>query len=180
VEKAQLRKVGLQALKWLHSQPAIKQQKEMLILAAFFADELWQQAQTIGLIRSLSIEFSTAEIFQQAQIAGKQLAVPRSGTNKELLFHQVTPETNYELSSFGVEEPNEQAPLIEKTALDLLIVPGVIFTTSGYRIGFGGGYYDRYLTDFTGRTCSLVFSEQIQENWQPEIFDRQVEKIFFK
>lgn len=180
MEKAQLRKVGLSALKWLKDHPELKQHKEAAVLQAFFADEYWQKAQTIGIVRSLPIEFNTEPIFAQAALEGKQLAVPRSDKNNGLLFHKVTPTTHYVTSSFGVEEPDVQEPLIEKTALDLLIVPGVIFTTKGYRIGFGGGFYDRYLADYKGHTCSLVFSEQIQEQWQPEAFDQAVEKIFFE
>jgi 5-formyltetrahydrofolate cyclo-ligase len=180
MKKAQLRKVGLTALSWLQDHPELKQHKEAAILNAFFADEYWQQAQTIGLIRSLPIEFNTEPIFAQAALAGKQLAVPHSEKEAGLLFHKVTPQTQYITSSFGVEEPSAQEPLIEKKALDLLIVPGVVFTTKGYRIGFGGGFYDRYLTDYDGHTCSLVFSEQIQEQWQPASFDLAIEKIFFE
>lgn len=57
-------------------------------------------------------------------------------------------------------------------------MPGIVFTLEGFRIGFGGGYYDRFLEQYQGETCSLVFSEQIQENWQVEPFDLPVKRLF--
>ena len=40
---------------------------------------------------------------------------------------------------------------MEQSEIDLIHVPGVVFQSKGYRIGYGGGYYDRYLADFTGK-----------------------------
>ena len=45
--------------------------------------------------------------------------------------------------------------------IDLLVVPGLIFGPTGYRIGYGGGFYDRFLTTFNNDTVSLIFSDQI-------------------
>ncbi|MBC8931851.1 5-formyltetrahydrofolate cyclo-ligase, partial [Escherichia coli] len=58
-------------------------------------------------------------------------------------------------SKFGILEPNELAETVDKKVIDLLIVPGVAFNKDHYRIGFGGGFYDRFLTDFQGHTVSL-------------------------
>lgn len=55
-------------------------------------------------------------------------------------FYQVFPETVYDTSAFGVEEPPLTAAEITATAIDLLIVPGIVFNRAGYRIGFGGGF----------------------------------------
>ena len=101
--------------------------------------------------------------------------MPRS-VRKKLHFYQVEPQTEYQLSSFGVEEPLSQKK-IDALDLDLLIVPGLIFSHEGYRIGFGGGYYDRFLADFQGKTVSLVFAEQFDVRWQPDSFDIPVQKI---
>lgn len=44
--------------------------------------------------------------------------------------------------------------------VDLLLVPGLIFNEEGYRTGYGGGFYDRFLENFKGETVSLLFDEQ--------------------
>jgi 5-formyltetrahydrofolate cyclo-ligase len=62
--------------------------------------------------------------------------------------------------------------------LDLLIVPGLAFSKKGYRIGFGGGYYDRFLSAFDGKTVSLVFGEQFNDQWTPDVFDIPIDKIY--
>ena len=63
---------------------------------------------------------------------------------------------------FGLLEPIEaETDFVAKDNIDLLIVPGIAFTEPGYRTGVGGGYYDRYLQHYQGRTVSLAFHEQI-------------------
>jgi 5-formyltetrahydrofolate cyclo-ligase len=171
MDKKNLREQGLMRLKQLN--PVIKQEKEKLISALLFASKEWQEAETVGIIRSLPFEFDTKPIFEQGFSSEKKLAVPISA-EKRLTFFQVDSQTEYRTSSFGVEEPLSQGVI---DSLDLLIVPGLIFSREGYRIGFGGGFYDRFLADFQGNTVSLVFSEQFDETWQPETFDIPVQKI---
>lgn len=89
--------------------------------------------------------------FRTAMQEGKQVAVPRTFKGGKMHFYQVFPETIYDTSAFGVEEPPLTAAEITATAIDLLIVPGIVFNRAGYRIGFGGGFYDRYLEHF--RVC---------------------------
>ena len=63
-----------------------------------------------------------------------------------------------------------------ETEIDLIHVPGVVFQSKGYRIGYGGGYYDRYLEDFTGKTVSTIYSIQ-QKDFQPDTFDQAVQEV---
>lgn len=175
--KKSLRIKGIQRLEKLADDDVLKKAKEQQILADFFASSLWKESQTIGLIRSVGFEFSTKPVFARGFAEGKQMVVPKSLPDRRMVFYHVTPETRYEVSAFGVEEPvSEQVAL--KESIDLMIVPGLVFTSEGYRIGFGGGYYDRYLKDFSGKTCSLVFKEQFDDTWKPESFDVPIMKIF--
>jgi 5-formyltetrahydrofolate cyclo-ligase len=171
MDKKLLREQGQTRLKQLN--PQIKQRKEQIIQSLLFASKEWGEAESVGLIRSLPFEFDTQPIFARGFLENKRLAVPVA-VEKQLCFYQVTPQTEYQLSSFGVEEPLSQMKI---TDLDLLIVPGLIFSPKGYRIGFGGGYYDRFLADFSGKTLSLAFAEQFDDRWQPDSFDIPVQKI---
>ena len=72
---------------------------------------------------------------------------------------------------------NRKQNLVEPNDIDLLIVPGIAFDSEGFRMGFGGGYYDRFLQSFKGNTVSLAFQEQIVSNLPKEDHDIPVEKI---
>ena len=89
----------------------------------------------------------------------------------------------YEIDSFAqterafkdiLEPIPECTVLVEKEQIDVIVVPGVVFDRNGYRIGFGGGYYDRYLQDFEGLRVSLAFQEQLYTEVPRESHDLPV------
>ncbi|OJG66669.1 5-formyltetrahydrofolate cyclo-ligase [Enterococcus moraviensis] len=177
VEKAKLRKLGLANLNWLHEHPIVKEQKELEISRRLFNDPIWQKAQTIAITKPLDFEFDTHILLEKGWQEGKQMLMPVAEKQRQLTFHHVTPETRFKKTTFGVEEP-VASQNVSMEMIDLLVVPGIVFTTGGFRIGFGGGFYDRFLQQYQGETCSLVFSEQIQESWQVESFDLPVKQLF--
>lgn len=172
MEKPVIREHMIQTLKKMPSKQ--KQQKETVILQLLFSSQLWQTAKSVGVIRSLPFEFDTAAIFAKGFEQNKRIAVPKA-QQKKLQFYHVEPATRYETSAFGVEEPISEQ---EAHHLDLLIVPGLAFSKKGYRIGFGGGYYDRFLSAFDGKNVSLVFGEQFNDQWTPDVFDIPIDKIY--
>ena len=172
MEKPVIREHMIQTLKKMPSKQ--KQQKETVILQLLFSSQIWQTAESVGVIRSLPFEFDTAAIFAKGFEQNKRIAVPKA-QQKKLQFYHVEPATRYETSAFGVEEPISEQ---EAHHLDLLIVPGLAFSKTGYRIGFGGGYYDRFLSAFDGKTVSLVFGEQFNDQWTPDVFDIPIDKIY--
>ena len=172
MEKPVIREHMIQTLKQMPIKQ--KQQKETLILQLLFSSQIWQTAESVGVIRSLPFEFDTAAIFAKGFEQNKRIAVPKA-QQKKLQFYHVEPTTRYEASACGVEEPISEQ---EAHHLDLLIVPGLAFSKNGYRIGFGGGYYDRFLSAFDGKTVSLVFGEQFNDQWTPDVFDIPIDKIY--
>lgn len=139
-----------------------------------FASDLWKNANTIGTYLSIGAEWDTRAIVNQALKDGKKVAVPKTiHKTKELLFCEMTDWSQIiEDGYFGLDEPDvEQTTAVEKDQIDLLIVPGLVFTKEGYRVGFGGGYYDRYLADFIHPTASLVHTNQLVDDFPIEPFD---------
>ncbi len=131
----------------------------------------------IGITLSNESELATQPVIERAWSDHKKIVVPKTLPKRQMAFYELNEHTVLKRSSFGVLEPTD-AKLYLPEAIDLLIVPGVVYNRSGYRIGFGGGYYDRYLENFHQSTCSLVFCEQINDQWQPESFDQQIQQLF--
>ena len=154
--KEKLRRQGIEKLKNL-AKSGKKKDKEQRIYEQLFASEYWKSAQVIG---------TTLKI-----------VVPKTLPKRQMAFYEMDEHTVFERSSFGVLEPQSEKLYLPEM-IDLLIVPGIIYNRAGYRIGFGGGYYDRYLKNFHRKTCSLVFREQLNEQWQPESFDQKIQQLF--
>lgn len=155
--------IRLQVLKELREIPhAIRKEYNIDIQNQLFASQEWKQAKHIGITLSRYPEVDTEAIIKQAWEEGKSVSIPYSTTDRKLYFYLYKPDTKLDLSKFGLLEPTVKTHPQPKEAIDLLIVPGVVFNQSGYRIGFGGGYYDRYLKDYDGKTISLVYPLQIR------------------
>ena len=136
----------------------------------------WKEAKTIALTKSMEIEFSTENIVTLARNQGKQIVVPITFLNRQMRFAYWYPQTEFGKNSFGIEEPID--PIwVNEEEIDLVIVPGLAYSKKGERLGFGGGYYDRFLSQGEYDTVSLAYMEQVYETalWDVEKFDIPVE-----
>ncbi len=175
--KATVRQDVIQNLKKLSEEPIKKQRVEENILCQLFSSELWRSSQVVGVTLSMEFEFDTTKLIERALRDGKIICIPKTFPNREMSFFYHDFDEILEESKFGVLEPTNNKK-ITKEDIELLIVPGVAFNSRGYRIGFGGGFYDRYLSDFPGETCSLIFEEQIREEIEIEAHDLPVSRLF--
>ena len=97
---------------------------------------------------------------------------------KKTHFYQLDDFGQLEESYFQLLEPKTgETEKIDKFAIELLVVPGLVYDRRGYRIGFGGGYYDRFLADFHNETVSLAHKCQIVDKIQNEPFDIPVKHL---
>ena len=138
-----------------------------------FQSGLWKNAETIAVYLSVRKEWDTRKIVEQAWADGKQVAIPKTiPDTKEMFFYGISDWSQTVKGPFQLEEPNiAETTVVEKEAIELMIVPGLAFTNEGYRIGFGGGYYDRFLADFIHPTASLVHTNQLTDSFYIEPFD---------
>ena len=171
--KKTLRKETIAAMKELPQ--SVKAEADSQLTQRFIQLPAFQEAQTLATYLSMGHEFSTASLIQDALQSGKRVCVPRTYPQGRMEFVEYDPNI-LEKTRFGLLEPNETGKVVDQSEIDLIHVPGVVFQSKGYRIGYGGGYYDRYLADFTGKTVSTIYSIQ-QGEFQPNAFDVAVQEV---
>lgn len=152
---------------------------EQRIHRHLFESDVWKNAETIGVTISGGIEWDTHVIIEQAWKEGKRVCVPKSlPETKRLQFYAITDFSQVEKGFYNLVEPlPEKAEEVEKEAIDLLIVPGLVYNRYGYRIGWGGGYYDRFLDGFYQPTVSLLHSSQLLDDIPVKPHDIPVDYI---
>lgn len=105
----------------------------------------WQQARSVALYLAYGNELPTRSLIEKAWAERKQVFVPRISGDGLMQFVALTPTTALRRNRYGIEEPSGRAIHQPLAALDLLLVPLVGFDAQGYRLGTGGGFYDRKL-----------------------------------
>ncbi len=126
----------------------------------------YQQAQLLLPYVSYSTEINTHPIIESALAAGKRVAVPRCGANHQMGFFEIASWADLVPGYKGILEPapHLQTPLAPQQMQGALcLVPGLAFDARGFRIGYGGGYYDRFLANFTGAKVALARPSQLSE-----------------
>ena len=171
--KSELRKQVLQEMKALPRQQ--KQAMDQALTDQFLKHPFYQEAKVIATYLSFPHEFQTQELIEQALKDGKKVLIPKTYPKGRMDFVVYNPQQLVK-TSFGLLEPQGDLEVVDASQIDLIHVPGLAFTTEGYRIGYGGGYYDRYLEHFSGHTLSTVYPCQIRD-FSPENHDIPVQEV---
>lgn len=148
--------------------PQVRNEKSKRITERVLTHTAFQDANTLLLYAAFRSEVDATGIFTEAVSIGKKVCFPRVHGN-EMEFYQVENETDFEESKWGIREPKievckkYESRLKEKVCV---IMPGAVFDSDGNRIGYGGGYYDKYLQKLDGKIVykmAIAFEEQIVE-----------------
>lgn len=142
---------------------------------------LWQYKKnnTLLVYVSTPIEVDTFRIINQALEDGKKVAVPRcvDGT-RNMEFYYIRSTDDLVPGSFGVLEPvPEKTELMTDYTRGLCIVPAFSYDWSGFRLGYGKGYYDRFLSRFEGNIVGICYSSCVQRSLPHGRYDRPVELL---
>jgi 5-formyltetrahydrofolate cyclo-ligase len=156
-----------------------KKQVEKNFLTHLTASHIWKKARTIGITISQGFEWDTKPIIEAGWKSDKIIAAPKCAPkDKQLTFYRLNDYNQLETVYYNLLEPKPEETLkVQKQEIDVLIVPGLLFDKQGYRIGFGGGFYDRFLTDFPNTTISILHSSQFLEDMPREAFDIPVQYL---
>lgn len=174
-EKKLLREAVLHKIKnlTLEEKKAIENQLYHHLFNCF----LWKEANVIGITSSTSIEWNTEPIIERAWKENKIVALPKTIPQEAKLdYYQIKSFSDLKVGYGKILEPvASNHNYIPKEEIELLVVPGIVFDSYGYRIGFGGGYYDRFLVNFPNSTLSLVSRLQLFEKLPVEEHDIHVQ-----
>lgn len=122
----------------------------------------FKDAKTVLLYYPTKNEISTLPIFELCLKMGKTVAFPVCrNDNSSLLFRKINRIDSLLPSSFGLLEPSEDNEQIHPDKSAICIVPALAFSRNGHRLGYGRGFYDRFLTDFEGVTIGICYSSLV-------------------
>lgn len=146
--------------------------------ALFAASPLYQQADTVYGYLPYNQEVRTVPMLEQALRDGKKVAVPKV-YGEEMKFIYLDDLSKVEKGYAGIPEPIADEPVAEdKTAL--VLMPGLAFDKEGHRIGYGGGFYDKFLAaEPEHPTLALCYEFQMQEHLETEEFDIPVDCVLW-
>lgn len=158
-----------------------EQKKQFLkdISTKLYETHWWQDANIIAITIAREIELDTLPIIEYGWKQGKQMVIPKCYPDTyEMDFYTFTNQYELENVYLDLYEPKEDpTKFVKPSDIDLIIVPGLLYDQHGYRIGYGGGYYDRYLANYNGTKISLAMEQQIVKHVPHDDYDIPVDAV---
>jgi len=156
----------------------VAQASDEALFARFLALPQVQQAKTIfGFWGIPGREPETGKLVHILMEQGKRVCLPRMMPGHLMETRLYDPNIPMKTVSFGIAEPDERFELIPREEIDLVLVPAVCYDRRGYRLGFGGGYYDRWLEHYTGPKIGLCRQVVLQDEVPTEPHDSWVDVL---
>lgn len=174
-QKSQLRKECLALRKALDAETRAK--ASLAICERLEAWSVFRQSQTILSYMPIKSEADLTPLMKRHP--QKRWALPRivAEENRRMVFHEYDPNRMIR-HSFGMEEPSPDSPLIRPADIELALVPGVAFDRRGFRLGYGGGYFDRFLVAFQGVSAGVAFHSLLLDEVPRAAHDVPMQWIF--
>ncbi|MGN1133878.1 MAG: 5-formyltetrahydrofolate cyclo-ligase [Oscillospiraceae bacterium] len=138
--------------------------------------EAFQQAEEVLIYVSSAIEVDTYMLADYCFECRKKLYSPKCIPNSnDMIFYETESFDDLEKGSFGIYEPCEQCRKMNETEHPVCIVPGLAFDKRGYRLGFGKGFYDKFLAEFKGIKIGLCYDDCVTESLPKDAYDVPVD-----
>lgn len=151
---------------------AEKSSKDSKIFSNFIGISDFASADEILTYISSDIEVDTEKIVNFSFNQGKSVYAPRcvSGTNI-MRFYKITSFDDLERGYFGIREPKEHCEEIKELQNQICLVPALSYDSRGFRLGFGKGFYDRFLSEFRGVCIGLCYDNCITDELPSFVHD---------
>lgn len=136
------------------------------------------KAENIMVYMDFRNEVKTDYLIEKLMSMGKNVFAPVCvHETREMIPRKVDSKTVFINSRFGVLEPSEDSEAVSPDTIDVIIVPGVAFDRAGNRMGYGGGYYDRFIPKTNAFTCGVRFECQIVNDVFEEEHDVRIDVV---
>ena len=178
LEKQRLREEHLAAREVLSEQERVR--LDNCITQKLLASPEYAEAITVLTYVSVSSEVSTRMFIECALRDGKTVAVPRCMPGRRLEFVAITFLDQLIAAPFGLLEPPKELPALteEQMNASICIVPALLVDIKGYRLGYGAGFYDRFLSTYPGKKICLAYQQNLSRTMLPHTtFDVAVDEV---
>ena len=140
-----------------------KKELDLVIKDKLKKTKEYKKAKNIFIYVGFGSEINTIDYINDFLMEGKNIFIPRTDIkNKVMEAVQITSLEGLVKDKYGILEPDKNKQAIDKNDLDLIIMPGVAFDKNKGRIGYGGGYYDKYLMDINQCIPKIALAYDIQ------------------
>lgn len=159
-----------------NARPNEKQQMDYRIFSQIIQHPMYISSDLILTYVSTKIEVDTHRIIQQALYDGKQVAVPRCIPNTRQMEFCIIHSIKRDLhpGAFSVLEPKPHCKRLQDYNHSFCIVPGLMFDMQGFRLGYGKGYYDRFLSHYLGYIAGVCYCTCLKTQLPHGRFDRAI------
>ncbi len=149
------------------------------ILEKLLSMREYQTCKTVLTYVSLPIEVDTLSLITRALADGKRVAVPRCVDGSRLMeFYYIESLDHLATRTYGVLEPViERCELVRDFGDSICIVPALAYDKAGYRLGYGAGYYDRFLSGYPGAKIGVVYAQNLRKRLWSGRYDVPVDLI---
>lgn len=155
------------------------EEKSRLLTEDFLQTDLYRNAKTVYGYLPYNQEVRTVPLLEQALRDGKRVAVPKV-YGEEMRFIYMTDLTRVDTGYAGIPEPIEDEPVAEDVEA-LVLMPGLAFDREGHRIGYGGGFYDRFLEKEQNHpTVALCYDFQVFPSLNTQAHDIPVDCVLWR
>lgn len=158
---------------------ADKNTKDKLIEKRLLESKEYINSKLVLCYLSLNDEVSTDCIIKNALKCKKQVAVPYCTDKKGIMeFYLIDSLDTLKAGSYGIREPDiNKCSKVYNFSSSITIVPALSFDKNGYRLGYGGGYYDRFLSQYNGTSVGICYDEMMSNRIPTDKHDKNVDII---
>ena len=154
-----------------------KEEYDQVIFNKVINLEEYKQSDLILIYVSLKDEVDTIKLIKHSLQEGKKVAVPKCKEN-DIVFYYINSLADLEKGNFEILEPKIKEEVSDFNN-SICIIPGVLFDKQNNRIGYGRGFYDRFLEKYTGIKIGLTYKECICDKIDTDENDVEMDKVVF-